>query len=301
MPTSLKLPESVMIFGCGYVGRALSRSLIDRGVRVGALTRNAKSAAALREQGLSEVIEAELDSVDWHGRVTGHYEAIVNCVSSAGGGLAGYRQSYVGGQGSILQWARGQSIQSYVYTSSTSVYPQDGGLWVDEGADTSEAPPTGQVLLESERMLAAAEGFLGKWFVLRLAGIYGPGRHYLLDQLREGAGEIPGRGDYRLNMIHLEDIVSGICAALGADEAIPSGIYNLADDTPSTKAEVLAYLAAKLALPAPVFNPENVSDRLKRRGGRMPDRRISNQKARETLDWRPKFPSFREGYAEWLG
>jgi len=297
MPNSRKLPNSVIIFGCGYVGKALAEYLIGQGVRVGALTRNADKAADLRSFGLAEVIEAELDSHDWHSQVSGQYDAVVNCVSSAGGGLAGYRKSYVDGQRSILEWAKSQSIHSYVYTSSTSVYPQDDGVIVDETADTSEAPPTGQVILESEAMLAQA-GFLPNWYVLRLAGIYGAGRHYLLDQLREGAGEIPGHGDYALNMIHLEDIVSAICAVLAGDA--PSGIYNIADDAPTTKAEVLTYLSGALNLPAPVFNPEKVSDRLKRRGGRMPHRFVSNAKAREVLGWAPMHPSFREGYGEFL-
>jgi nucleoside-diphosphate-sugar epimerase len=310
MANSSRLPESVIIFGCGYVGAALARYLLAQGVRVGALTRNPEKAARLRELGRSgtisgdrrcsmEVIESDLDSRDWHTQIEGSYEAVINCVSSAGGGLAGYRKSYVEGQRSILEWAKSQPIRSYVYTSSTSVYAQDGGVIVDEMTDTSEAPPTGQVLLESEAMLAAAD-FLPKWYVLRLAGIYGPARHYLLDQLREDTGEIPGRGDYAMNMIHLEDIVAAICAALSAPTEVPSGIYNIADDAPSTKAEVLTYLAKALELPIPVFNPEKVSERLKRRGGRMPHRLVSNAKTKAILGWQPKYPSFREGYAQWL-
>lgn len=298
MPHFQKLPNSVMIFGCGYVGKALAQYLIKQGVRVGALTRNAEKAAELRALGLNEVVEAELDSKEWHAQLSGQYVAVVNCVSSAGGGLAGYRKSYLEGQRSILEWARGQQLRRYVYTSSTSVYPQDDGATVDEAADTSAAPPTGQVLLESEALLAEAAEQVGRWYVLRLAGIYGPERHYLLNQLRAGAGEIPGSGDYALNMIHLEDIVSAISCALSREAA--SGIYNVADDAPTTKAEVLAYLAERLNLSAPIFNPENVSERLKRRGGRMPHRYVSNKKAREALNWTPNFPSFREGYAALL-
>lgn len=292
------LPESVFIFGCGYVGTALARYLIDQGVRVGALTRNPDKVARLRTLGLAEVIEAELDSNNWHSQIEGRYAAVVNCVSSAGGGLEGYRKSYVDGQRSILEWAKTQAIGTYVYTSSTSVYPQDGGETVDETADTSAAPPTGQVILESEAMLADASDRLGRWFVLRLAGIYGPGRHYLLDQLREGAGEIPGSGDYALNMIHLEDIVAAMCVALSGEA--PSGIYNIVDDAPVTKSEVLTWLAERMGLPVPAFNPDKVSERLKRRGGRMPHRYLSNAKACAQLGWLPKYPSYREGYAGWL-
>ena len=111
MSLSQKLPESVFIFGCGYVGTALAEYLIEQGVRVGALTRNREKAARLRELGVAEVIEAELDSSTWHAQVRGQYEAVVNCVSSAGGGLDGYRKSYVDGQCSILEWAKSQTIR----------------------------------------------------------------------------------------------------------------------------------------------------------------------------------------------
>ena len=307
MTKSRKLPESVIIFGCGYLGTALAKYLLNQGVRVAALTRNAEKAAHLRkmvaelrtsyDQVAIEVIEGDLDSNDWHERVEGRYEAVVNCVSSAGGGLAGYQKSYVDGQRSILKWAKSQSIRSYVYTSSTSVYSQDDGLLIDESADTSGAPATGQLLLESEAMLAKSD-ILPKWYVLRLAGIYGEGRHFLLNQIREAKGEIPGSGDYAMNMIHLEDIISAICAALCGEAA--SDVYNITDDAPTIKADVLAYLAEAMKLPKPVFNPEKVSERLKRRGGRMPHRYVSNKKAREALEWSPKFPSFREGYASLL-
>lgn len=295
MSSNNQFPESVIIFGCGYVGTALAQYLIEAGCRVGALTRNQERADSLRELGLDEVVVSDLDSYDWHSVLRGRYSAVVNCVSSAGGGIDGYRKSYVEGQRSILEWATSQEIQSYIYTSSTSVYPQDGGVRVDETSDNREAPPTGQILLESEAMLAAAASDLGHWYVLRLAGIYGPKRHFLVNQLREGGREIPGYGDYAMNMIHLEDIVSAICAGLSGDA--PSGVYNITDDAPTTKQAVLSYLASELNMPTPVFNPEKVSERLKRRGGRMPHRYISNAKARAQLGWKLKYPSFREGYA----
>ncbi|MGJ8638179.1 MAG: NAD-dependent epimerase/dehydratase family protein [Opitutaceae bacterium] len=295
MSITEKLPESLMIFGCGYVGKALAQYCLQNGVRVGALTRNEEKAAELQRIGVSDVIVADLDSDSWHDQLSEPFEAVVNCVSSAGGGIAGYRKSYLDGQASILRWAKTQRIKRYVYTSSTSVYPQDGGVEVDELADTTEAPPTGSVILESEALIAAAEADLERWYVLRLAGIYGPGRHYLLNQLLANEETIPGAGDYTLNVIHLDDSVSAICAALTSEEA-PSGIYNIADDAPTTKEAMVHWLASDLSLKAPTFDPSNVSPRLARRGGRMPDRRILNSKARQQLGWQPKYPSFREGY-----
>lgn len=287
-----------MIFGCGYVGTALARTLIGQGVRVGALTRNLERAAELRELGLAEVLAADLDGAGWKKELVGNYDAAVNCVSSAGGGIDGYRKSYLEGQKRILEWARTQEIRSYVYTSSTSVYPQDGGIAVDEEADTTEASPTGQVLLESEKLIQAQAELYASCYVLRLAGIYGPERHYLLNQVREGGGTIPGRGDYHMNMIHRDDIVAAVLAVISCNP--PSGIYNICDDEPSTKETVLAYLAGQLGLPTPKFDPEDIPLRLQRRGGRMPDRVILNHKAKAKLGWQPKYPSYREGYADLL-
>lgn len=284
-----------MIFGCGYIGTALAEYCIKAGVRVGALTRNPEKAARLRSMGVSEVLEADLDDRCWHASLTGEYEAVVNCVSSAGGGLAGYQKSYVAGQQSILDWAQGRGIQTYIYTSSTSVYPQDGGQAVDESADTSGAPETGQLLLQSEQMIAAAAAQFERWYVFRLAGIYGPERHYLLNQVRESQGVIPGRGDYTLNLIHRDDVVSAIAGALSSTGAA-SGIYNLADDGAAHKAEIVAWLAEAMGAAAPRFDPEAASPRLLRRGGRMPDRRILNGTVKAAFGWQPKYPDFRAGY-----
>ena len=285
-----------MIFGCGYVGTALAEVLLAAGVRVGALTRNVEKAAQLQALGLSEVVVADLSDEAWHAQLSGSYAAVVNCVSSAGGGLEGYCKSYLDGQRSILKWAEGRGIQTYLYTSSTSVYPQDGGASVDETADTSEAPPTGQVLCESERLLADAGDTFDAWYVLRLAGIYGPGRHYLLDLLRSGKSVIPGVGDYLLNLIHRDDVVTVICTALAHPQSETSGVYNVADNQPATKAELVEWLAEQLGQSPPRFDPEYVSPRLKRRGGRMPSRRVSNLKLRQTLGWMPKYDDFRAGY-----
>ena len=154
-----------MIFGCGYVGTALAEKLLEAGVRVGALTRNTEKSAQLKKLGLSEVVVENLHEVSWHRKLSGSYDAVVNCVSSAGGGLEGYRKSYVEGQRSILKWLVGKAIRSYIYTGSTSVYPQDGGVTVSETADTSAASPTGQLLLESEQILSAVSDQFDAWYV----------------------------------------------------------------------------------------------------------------------------------------
>ncbi len=284
--------KRLVIFGCGYVGGAVARQAVERGMSVTALTRNPAKAAALRAAGVGEVIEADLAGDAWHARIPGGAEFVVNAVSSGGGGLEGYRRSYVDGMKSIVGWAeRNGGVGTLVYTGSTSVYPQDGGVTVDETAPTDGVGEHGEVLLTAERVLREAPATaVRRWIVLRLAGIYGPGRMHLVEQVR--AGSVAGRGTHRLNLVHRDDICAAIWSALAASATVGSDVFNVADDGAAPKAEVTAWLAAKLGVATPTFTGLPA-------GGRRamtPDRVIANAKAKRVLGWRPAFASFREGY-----
>ncbi len=292
--------DAVFIAGCGYVGSALAEQLKKKGVKVGALTRNKERAAELRELGLDEVVVADLDSCAWHDKLRLKYRAVVNCVSSAGGGLAGYQKSYVEGQRSLLEWAQVAQPEVICYTSSTSVYPQSDGVWVDETASTEPSTETSALLLEAEQMLLNSKFYHGKAFVMRLAGIYGPGRHYLIDQIKGGEEVIPGEGRHHLNLIHRDDAVSGIMAVLESYPNLASGIYNLCDGEPYIQLEIVRWVAASLSVNCPSFDPEMKTARMLRRKGRSPDRKISNKKLIETTSWRAKFPNFKAGYKAFL-
>jgi nucleoside-diphosphate-sugar epimerase len=291
--------KRLVIFGCGYVGAALARAAAAAGARVTALTRNAEKAAALRAEGVAETVVAELSSAAWHGRIPAGAELVVNCVSAGGGGLKEYRRSYVEGMKSIRAWAAAdpQSVGTMVYTSSTSVYPQGGGSIVDEDADTSAAAARGQILNEAEALVRPSTAWR-RVFVLRLAGIYGPGRHQLLDQLRRGATEING-GSHRLNLAHRDDIVAAILACLTAPDGVPGGIFNVADGAPAPREEVIRWLAARLGRAAPLITAAAGGRR--RDGAKAPDRIISSARLQGQLGWRPRFPDFRAGYEAILG
>lgn len=287
--------KRLVVFGCGYIGSAVAQAAAAAGARVEALTRNAEKAAVLRSQGLAKVVVAELASSDWHGQLDGAPDFVVNCVSS-GGGADGYRRSYVDGMISILHWAAkaSGSIGTLVYTSSTSVYPQGGGVNVEEAAPSEGATPNGKIIRESEILLQTAPAAArARWFILRLAGIYGPGRHHLLNQLRDGATSLGGSGEHRLNLAHRDDIVSATLACLTASDAIESQIFNVADSAPAHRGEVVRWLSAELGRPVPVFDGLPGA----RRGGEpMPDRIIDNGKIRRTLGWQPRFPDYRAGF-----
>lgn len=281
----------LVIFGCGYVGSELARQAITRGWGVTALTRNLAKAEELRRLGIQTVV-AELASTEWHAQIAGGADWVVNTVSAGGGGLDGYRRSYVDGMASILAWTRNVgTVGTISYTSSTSVYPQDGGAAVDEDAPTGGSE-RGEILREAERLLESEAGRgCERGVVLRLAGIYGPGRHYLLDQVRDGT--VAGVGEHRLNLIHRDDV----CGALWATQSGSGGtgrmdVFNVADDAPARKSEVVAWLARRLGVAMPEFTGLPIG----LRRSVTPDRVILNTKLKSRSGWRPQFPDFRAGY-----
>jgi len=288
--------KQLVVFGAGYVGGELIRQALERGLRVTALTRNPTRAAELSALGV-ETILADLATDDWHGRIAGGAELVLDCVGAGGGGVDGYRRSYVEGLRSIFAWAGQAPVGTFVYTSSTSVYPQSGGMRVTEAAPAPGGRDTAQVLAEAEEVIRAlGDGVCRRWFILRLAGIYGPGRHQLLDELRAGATELRGSGDQHLNLIHRDDICAAIWAAFTAPAAVGNLIFNVADDGAARRAELADWLAARLGRPPPRFSGEAItgSDRL------VPDRIVVNERLKATLGWRPHYPTFREGYENLL-
>lgn len=288
-----KMHPRLVVFGAGYIGGAVARAAVDRGIEVTALTRNPERAAELDTDGIRTVV-ADLASETWLNEIAPSPDFVLNCVSSGGGGLDGYRHSYVDGTARIAAWTRRGLVGTLVYTSSTSVYPQGGGAEVDESAPTEPASERAAVLLEAERLSAA--GNSNRAFILRLAGIYGPGRHMILDTLQQGT-PLPGSGTHRLNLAHRDDIVAAILACFAAPPAVAGGIFNVADDHPAPRAEVAAWLASKLGLPPPSFDPGAATGR---RRPETPDRVIRNGRLKAALGWQPQYPNFRAGYASLL-
>ena len=286
--------QRLVIFGCGYVGSAVARAALAAGMRVEALTRNPVKAEELRAAGLGPVTVADLATSDWHAAIAPGADFVVNTVSS--GGPEGYRRSYVDGMQSILAWAAtGRTpVGTLVYTSSTSVYPQGGGATIDEAAEAPGGTPNGAIIRESEKLLEAAPAVVcARKFILRLAGIYGPGRHHLLDQLRAGVLTLNGAGDHRLNLVHREDIVAAIFACLQAPASVHGGVFNVADTGPALRADVVRWLSGQLGRVTPGFDGSATT---RRAGAPMPDRIVSSAKIQRTLGWKPRYPDYQAGF-----
>lgn len=294
--------KRLLVLGCGYLGRILVGEAIAKGMRVLAVSRNVETLAGVAALG-AETSIGLVNSESWFEDAGSDVDFVVNCVSSAGGGLEGYRQSYIEGNRSLCKWAEkvGFSGRS-VYTSSVSVYGDAEGAWVDEQSAPPPSNERGNLILESENTFL--EGMpRGGASVLRLAGLYGPGRHLMLDRLRAGQEELPGFGDYFLNLIRIEDVVSGVWFCFEAEEAV-SGVYTLVDDEPVLKEDIANWIAKTAGNPRPRFTGEaDPSGRASRRlgeSGRPANRRIRNNAFKAAVGWSPLFLSFREGFGDLL-
>ena len=172
------------------------------------------------------------------------------------------------------------------YLSSTGVYGDTGGAWVDESAPVGTGRRTARAAADSRWLALGAR-------VLRLPGIYGPGRS-ALERVRAGAAQridLPGQVFSR---VHVDDIASGVIAALNA----PPGAYNLADDLPCSQNAVIEEACRLLGLPVPPLQHlEAAGLSPMARAFDSENRRIANGRAKRTLGWRPAFPTYRQGLA----
>jgi nucleoside-diphosphate-sugar epimerase len=149
----------MVIFGCGYVGRLLAEAAVKAGYAVWIHSRNPESLAAVQSVPHERHLVADLHEKDWHGQLRGHWDVVVNLVSSAGGGIEGYQLSYIDGNRSIRDWARTVEVDRFIYSSATSVYPQTGGEWVCETdvPELDRLSANGKVLRQAELEILQSE------------------------------------------------------------------------------------------------------------------------------------------------
>ena len=284
--------KTVLILGCGYVGRAVGLYERTQGNSVLAVTRNEEMADQLRSEGM-DVFVGNVHETAWHAFAE-NVDWSLNCVSAAAPNLEGYRLSYVDGNRSFTDWmSRSGFSGSAIYTSSVSVYPDSGGDWIEE-KDARASSERSEVILESERVFLESNDLAVKT-VLRLGGIYGPDRSFLANRIAKADGALPGYGDYFLNLIRLEDIVGAIGAVFRSENA--GGIFSVVDDVPMLREDLVRELSARMKVPTPGFDPSLTGARGSRRmdGQRPANRRISNGKMKEAFDWQPAFPNASEG------
>ncbi|MCE2827318.1 MAG: SDR family oxidoreductase [Verrucomicrobium sp.] len=284
----------ILIVGCGYVGLELGRRLASSGAEVLGLRRRGDDDGLMAGAGL-QAVHGDLTRPEDLEAIPGDFDAVVSTVSSGRGGIDAYHQVYLGGAGNLVDWSRRRRAGRLVWVSSTSVYGQADGSWVTEDSPTAPEEPTSRCLVAAEQAITeGTRSGVVPTQIVRVAGIYGPGRGHLFRQFIAGEARLdPGQSPW-MNMIHRDDVASALEAVLHRGE--PGRIYNAVDDEPVTRGEFLRYLAQATGLPLAPAAEAGGSVPTRKRGST--NKRVSNGRLREELGWRPRFPTWREGYAE---
>lgn len=277
--------KQVVIAGCGDLGTALGLRLRQRGWKVFGLRRD---TSALPE-GI-EPITGDLTCADKPEQWPDKVDYLVYCPAAGKRDAQLYQQLYVQGLEHVIGWLKhGRKLPGHLLqVSSTGVYAQKEGEWVTENSRALPESDTGRSLLEAEDV-ALRCGFPAS--VVRLAGIYGPGRNRLIDQVRSGL-HVPAESPQYSNRIHRDDAVALLeHLLLEADrDELLAPCYLGVDDEPASMHEVASWLAEQLGTTLQEGGPTS---------GRVGSKRCSNALARES-GWVPRYPSYREGYGEML-
>ncbi|HWT69950.1 MAG TPA: SDR family oxidoreductase [Pseudomonas sp.] len=274
---------SVLIAGCGDVGSRLARQLLVAGWEVHGLRRDVSRLPEGVIGVAGDLFNKECPPT-WP---IGAVDYLVYCAAATDHDEAGYRSAYIEGLQHVLEWLDdyGQAPSRLLFVSSSSVYGQQDGEWVDETSSAVAAGFSGRVMLEAEQV-ALNSGIPAS--IVRLTGIYGPGRERLLTQVRQGYRVAVDPPLYA-NRIHADDAAALMAYLLEADRrgVALDDIYIGVDDAPQALAEVVGWLREYLGV------TQWAEDASVRRTG---SKRCSNARAK-ALGWTPKYPSFREGYA----
>ena len=172
------------------------------------------------------------------------------------------------------------------YLSSTGVYGDAGGAWVDEHSPTGDGRRKARAEADARWLDLGAR-------VFRLPGIYGPGRSPF-DRVREGKAHRIDRPGQVFSRVHVDDIAGGVAAAIVAN--VPAGAYNLGDDVPAPQADVIAEACRLLGFEIPPLEPlDEASMSPMARAFYAENRRVANGRLKRMADWAPLYPSYREG------
>ena len=175
-----------------------------------------------------------------------------------------------------------------IYLSSTGVYGDADGAWVDEHSPTGGGRRKARAVADAAWLARGA-------YVLRLPGIYGPGRS-AFERLADGRAHRVNAPGQVFSRAHVEDIAAAVILCLGSDA--PSGAYNIADDAPSSQNVVIEEAARMAGTPLPpliALDDERLGPMA--RGFYAENRRVANGKAKRLLGWQPRYPTWREGLA----
>jgi nucleoside-diphosphate-sugar epimerase len=279
---------SKLIFGCGYLGRRVAERWLAAGERVFAVTRVAEHARRFDAQGIVPVVADVTRPATLAGLPAA--KTVLYAVGYDRTAGVSIHELYVAGLKAALD-ALPESVEKLIYISSTGVYGQNDGGWVDEDSPCHPEREGGKACLAAERLLAA-HPMAGRAAVLRLAGIYGPGRIPRRADLLAGQPLAAPPGGF-LNLIHVDDAAAAVLAA----EAKGAGrrTYLVSDGHPIQRREYYEELARLVGAPPPQFQTPAASSPAAARAGS--DKRARNDRLRAELGLQLAYPSYREGLA----
>ena len=278
---------SVLIAGCGDIGGRMATQLLKNDWQVYGLRRSIERLPA-GVMGVAGDLFSEQCPAQWP---TGELDYVVYSAAATEHDEAGYQAAYVDGLKHTLSWLKqhGQKPKRLLFVSSSSVFAQKDGQWIDETSPAQATSYSGRIMLDAEQV-ALDSGIAAS--VVRLTGIYGPGREWMLGQVRKGyrvAIDPPMYG----NRIHADDAGGLLAFLLEADRQGKTldDCYIGVDNAPVPLAEVVGWLRERMGV------TEWAAEESIRRAG---SKRCSNARAR-ALGWEPRYSSYREGYAAILG
>jgi nucleoside-diphosphate-sugar epimerase len=273
----------ILIAGCGYVGTAVGMELVHEGHDVFGLRRKiAGLPLGIRP------VEADLGLLASLAELPGDLEYVLYLASPGGSDDALYRAAYVEGTRNLLLALerQRQRPRRILFASSTAVYAQDDGSWVDEDSPTLPTHFSGRRLLEAEGLLVQSDFAVT---VVRFGGIYGPRRTRLVEQVRTGRAVYPEDGPRYGNRIHRDDCAGVLRHLMGLTTA--AAVYLGVDCEPVDQKTLLQWLAGALGAPPP--RPAAAAA--------LPEERRSSKRCRNdrllASGYRFRYPTFREGYA----
>jgi nucleoside-diphosphate-sugar epimerase len=283
---------TTLIIGCGYLGERLGTRLRQHGERVFGTVRSPLRADRVAAQGIEPII-ADVLAPKSLTRLPAA-ERVFYCVGFDRAAGFSMRSVYVDGLRHVLN-SLPRSVTRLVYASSTGVYGQTAGEWVDETSPADPKHESGRVCLEAEQLVwnwATTNDHSATAIVLRFAGLYGPGRTVRRSILERGEA-IPGDPSKFLNLIHIDDAAHAAAAVLTASQ--PEPLYVVTDDRPITRDEYYTQMATRLGTPAPQFIlPAPGSLEAAREAT---NKRLSNHRIKSGLGLSLTFPDITTGLA----
>lgn len=277
----------VLIAGCGWLGQAVARRLIARGDLVTGIRSDPARAAALSGLGITP-LALDLTDPSAGSNLPRDLDAILALQAARGAGEAAYRQAYLEANRTLLEAARQQGVKAFIYSGSTGLFGQEDGSEVVEESPVHPTTPTGRILAEAEGQIrnAAESGLPTR--IVRLSGLYGPGRLWMIDRVRQGLMGIGPDEDAWLNSCHQDDAADTLIAAL--DRGRNGATYHATDEAPLRRREVVGFIAEALDIPVPQVTQVSLG----------PNRRILGTATRAELGLTCRWPSLREGLRPFL-